>query len=408
MLPRSLSTTILSAVKTFPAVVVTGPRQSGKTTLLKSMFSRTHRFVSLENIDARLRAKEDPIKFLEQNPPPVILDEIQYAPDLLSYIKTKIDEHRKPGQWLFTGSQNFVLMQGISQSLAGRIAVLSLLPFSYCERIGNGNKRKTIAQWLKHPLAAHPAGHSGPPLDEIILRGNYPEIAVNKKVKQTLWCASYIATYLERDVRNITQIGDLGSFERFLTLCAIRTGQILNLSEIAREVGITVPTAKKWFSILEASYLAFRVHPYYRNIGKRLIKSPKFYFCDTALAAYLLGLRDAQSLFASPHFGSLFETFIVTDFIKRFLHEGDLPRLYYLRTADGLEIDLVLEEGQKLNLFEIKSSMTIVPQHAVSLKRIKTELPNFINSAAVISQTSENFSLGGDVMNYGWRNILAA
>ena len=215
MKPRMLARTLAKAVKSFPAIVVTGPRQSGKTTLLKMLFSKTHRFVSLEDPDVRIRAKEDPLHFLEQYQPPVIIDEIQYVPELLSYIKTRIDERRKPGQWLFTGSQHFTLMQGISQSLAGRAAVLSLLPFSFSERMGQGERSADVTHLLKE-LTPDQRWDKKVSLSEVILRGNYPEIASRKRVDRQLWCGSYISTYLERDVRNVGQIGDLSQFERFL------------------------------------------------------------------------------------------------------------------------------------------------------------------------------------------------
>lgn len=394
----------MKAAKTFPAVVVTGPRQSGKTTLLKELFHATHRYVSLEDPAIRIRVKEDPLGFLEQNGSRIIFDEIQYVPELLSYIKDKIDENRKPGSWLFTGSQNFVLMHNISQSLAGRAAILSLLPFSYSERINCGNKTKNTMRWL-HTLGIQKKTQAKVPLHELILRGNYPEIASKKNVDRQLWCGSYIATYLERDVRNLAQIGDLGQFERFLKLCAIRTGQLLNISEIAKEVGVSVPTAKRWISLLETSYQIYLLPPYYRNIGKRLIKNHKLYFSDTALASYLLGIHDKDTLYNSPNFGNLFETMVINDFRKRFLNFGEMPSMYYLRTRDGLEVDLVLEMGQKLHLFEIKSGMTVSQKHAVSLQRIKQFSKN-IETVAIISASRENYSLGKGIMNYGWNNVL--
>lgn len=405
MKPRTLAKTVLKAVKTFPAIVITGPRQSGKTTLLKSLFSKTHRFVTLEDPDIRIRAKEDPLGFLKQNGPPVILDEIQYVPELLSYIKTKIDENRRPGQWLFTGSQNFALMQGVSESLAGRAAVLSLLPFSFMERINKGDKTKEVSQLLAK-LSLDNKHEDKLALNEMLLRGNYPEIAAKKSVDRQLWCSSYIATYLERDVRNLAQIGDLNQFERFLKLCATRTGQILVLSDLAKEIGISVPTAKRWLSILEAGYQIHLLYPYYKNIGKRLIKSPKLYFNDTGLASYLLGIHDRESLYNSPNFGSLFETMIVNDFLKRFLHFGQMPAMYYLRTRDGLEIDLVLEIAQKLHLFEIKSAMTILPKHASSLIRAINDLSVPIKNTAIISRSAGNFELSRGINNFNWKNVL--
>lgn len=406
MKPRVLAKIIQKASKTFPAVVVTGPRQSGKTTLLKMLYSQSHKFVSLEDPDIRLRAKDDPVGFLDYYSAPVIIDEIQYAPEILSYIKTKIDQKRKPGQWLFTGSQNFVLMQGVSQSLAGRAAVLTLLPFSYSERIGQAEKCQDMANYLKN-LRQPVTGKNSTSLAEVILRGNYPEIASRQSVDRKLWCGSYIATYLERDVRNLTQVGDLNQFERFLRLCATRTGQILNLSELARDIGISVPTAKRWLSVLEASHQVFLLYPYYKNVGKRLIKSPKLYFADTALASYLLGLNDKPTLLSSPSFGSLFETLIVNDFLKRFVHFGDLPSIYYLRTRDGLEIDLVVDLNQKLYLFEIKATMTVTPKHAASLMRLKKELKTLVKEANLISNSQTSFPLNQSIYNYNWKDILA-
>ncbi|MBI4994500.1 ATP-binding protein [Candidatus Peregrinibacteria bacterium] len=402
---RTLAQTIYRATKTFPAVVVTGPRQSGKTTLLKMLFKKTHRFVSLEDPETRMRAKEDPVGFLENYGSPVMLDEIQYAPELLSYIKTRIDQKRKPGTWLFTGSQNFVLMQGISQSLAGRAAVLSLLPFSYAERINKGKESRSVENWIKK-FSKAPSKINYPSLNEFMLRGNFPEIASKKNVDRKLWCSSYIATYLERDVRMLAQIGDLSQFERFLKLCATRTGQLLDVSGMARDVGVSVTTAKRWLSILEASYQIYLLPPYYKNIGKRLVKRPKLYFNDTALASYLLGIHEKETLLQSSHFGNLFETMVVTDILKRFLHAGDMPSMYFLRTRDGLEIDLALEINQLLYLFEIKSSMTITSQHATSLIRLKKEQPKLVRAAAIISQTKESYSIAKGIMNYSYRDAL--
>ncbi|NOZ64877.1 MAG: ATP-binding protein [Caldiserica bacterium] len=403
--PRVLERTILKAVKTFPALVLTGPRQSGKTTLFKMLFSKTHTFVSLEEPDMRIRAKEDPVAFLNQYKPPVIIDEIQYFPELLSYIKTRIDENRKPGQWLLTGSQNFVLMHNVTQSLAGRAAVLSLLPFSICERIDNAPNALNISAWLKW-LNIENKLQGKISLSEILLRGFYPEIACRKKVDRQLWCGSYITTYLERDVRNLATIGDLSQFERFLVVCATRTGQILNISQMARDIGISVPTAKRWLSILETGYQIYLLYPYYRNIGKRIVKSPKLYFNDPALCSYLLGLSDYRALVNGPSFGNLFETMVVCDFLKRFLHFGERPSMYYLRSRDGLEIDLAIEREGKLHLFEIKNTMTITSKHALGLIRMMNSLTADIETAAIISCSEENFVVKGSIINYGWKNVL--
>lgn len=402
---RVLTKTIFKAVKTFPAIVLTGPRQSGKTTLFKTLFSRTHDFVSLENPDIRIRAKDDPVGFLNQHRPPVIIDEIQYIPELLSYIKTRIDENRKPNQWLLIGSQNFVLMHNVTQSLAGRAAILSLLPFSFSERIDNAGKVKSISGWLKG-MDIKSKCEKSISISEIMLRGFYPEIASRKKVDRQLWCGSYITAYLERDVRSLSNVGDLNQFERFLITCAVRTGQVLNISEMARDVGISVPTAKRWLSILETGYQIYLLYPYYKNIGKRAVKSPKLYFSDLSLCSYLLGLNEAKVLVNSSSFGNLFETMVVCDFLKRFLHFGQRPAMYYLRSRDGLEVDLVIEQEGKLHLFEIKSAMTITPKHAVSLKRMIDELGAEIKTAAVISRSPDNFIIGKSIVNYNWKNIL--
>jgi len=371
------------------------------------MYSGSHSFVSLEDPDVRLRANEDPLLFLDSWKPPVILDEIQYAPELLPYIKSRIDLNRKPGQWLLTGSQSFVLMQGITESLAGRAAILSLLPFSLSERLGKGGESEKVYKWLNRLWPVPIQDRKKIALSEVVLRGNYPEIATKRRIDRQLWCNSYIATYLERDVRNLSQIGDLTQFQIFLRICATRTGQILDLSGMAREIGVSIPTAKRWLSILETGHQVFLLYPYYRNIGKRLIKRPKLYFNDTALATYLLGIQDRQTLLHSPHWGSLFETSVVTDVLKRFLHSGQMPSMYYFRTQDGLEVDLVVEHKEKLYLFEVKSAMTILPKHATSLIRLRRELGSLVELSIIISQSPSNFFLQEGVACCNWNDLLA-
>lgn len=407
MKPRSLSRVIARAQKSFPAIVVTGPRQSGKTTLLKSLFAKTHKFVSLEDPDARIRAREDPREFLSRFEPPVMIDEIQYVPELLPYIKTRIDENRRPGRWVLTGSQQFGLMAGVSQSLAGRAAILSLLPFSLAERCGRGDTTPDIPAWLAG-LPSSTVMERGKILSEILLRGCYPEIASRRAVDRRLWCGSYISTYLERDVRALAQIGDLGQFERFLRACAIRTAQILNLSDLARDVGISVPTAKRWLSVLETGFQVILLYPFHENLGKRLIKSPKLYFTDTALACHLMGLDTPAAVLNGPSLGPLFETMVVTDVHKRFIHAGRMPSVYYLRTHDGLEIDLIVEAGRKLHLFEIKSAMTIWPKHADALVRAATQWGDRISAGYVISRAEGRFPVRAGILHIPWRDALEA
>ncbi|PJB88027.1 GTP-binding protein [Candidatus Roizmanbacteria bacterium CG_4_9_14_0_8_um_filter_34_12] len=404
MLERTLSLTIKKASRTFPSIVITGPRQSGKTTLLKKLFSTTHSYYNLESPDLRLRINEDPIGFLSQIKRPVILDEIQYAPFLLQYIKTFIDKNRKPNQWLLTGSQNFMLMQNVSESLAGRAAILTLMPLTEIEKIGNGQKSLTSSQMFS--LNKLSIKKLTTDLLTNLLLGSYPEIVVNKKVDRQIWCGSYINTYLERDIRNLKQVGDLGEFERFLRACAVRTGQLLDLSGMAGELGISVSTAKRWLSLLQTGYQIYLLYPYYKNIGKRLIKRPKLYFTDTALASYLLGLHDKQTLYNSPHFPALFETFIVIDFLKRFYNFGSLPSLYYLRTRDNLEVDLILELEGLLYLLEIKSSSTIKPKHASSLNRAVNDLGKLVKKACLISNSPTSFPISAKVFNYSWKDLL--
>lgn len=404
---RVLTKTIHKALGTFSALVVTGPRQSGKTTLLKNLLNKTHSYVNLDDPDTRMRAKDDPRGFLMQHSPPVVIDEIQYVPELLSYIKVMIDENRKPGNWVITGSQNFVLMQGVSESLAGRAAILSLLSFSYSENIGQGEKSLSVSNLLKRIFGKSVEKGRALPVDRLLLRGSFPEIASNPKVDRNLWCGSYISSYLERDVRNLANVGDLNQFERFLRICAVRTGQILNLSELAGEIGISVPTATKWISMLETGYQVYLLYPYFKNIGKRIIKRPKLYFNDTALACYLLGIKDTETLLNSPYFPHIFETLIVTDFWKRFLHFGEIPSMFYLRTRDGLELDLVIESNQKLFFFEIKSSSTIYPRHAVSLIRAKNDFQGEKPECAVISRSPQSFPINRDVLNFCWTDLLS-
>lgn len=362
-LPRSLEPSLQKAVQQFPTVVLIGPRQSGKTTLLKHLFSESYPIVSLEPPDIRLAAMNDPRGFLNLYPPPVIFDEIQYTPGLLPYIKEQIDANRNlPGQFILTGSQNLLLMQQVTESLAGRAAILKLLPLSRWEIAGMPGRPLPWEQ----PATALPS-QSSAELWAQTLRGFYPEIALTPERDSRLWQASYIQTYLERDVRNLRNIGDLTLFQNFLRALAARSAQLLNLSELARDVGVSVNTAKDWLSILEASFQIFILRPYFANVGKRLIKSPKVYFLDTGLLCYLVGLRDIEHASAGPMGGAIFENLVVSDLYKIYLHRGEEPSMYFWRTASGAEVDLVIDSQITLIPIEIKLSQTPRPEMAKEL-----------------------------------------
>ena len=353
---RSLEPVLQKAVAEFPAVVLVGPRQSGKTTLLKHLYGDQYPIISLESPDIRLAALNDPRGFLNLYPPPVVFDEIQYAPELLPYIKEHVDAHRERlGQYLLTGSQNLLLMQHVTESLAGRAAVLKLLPMSRWEV--NLHPQRVLP-WEIGKAPSLP----DLPVMELwgrILRGFYPEIVCNPDRDARLWQASYVQTYLERDIRNLRNIGDLTLFQTFLRALAARSAQILNLSELSREIGVSVNTAKDWISILEASFQIFILRPYFANIGKRLVKSPKVYFMDTGLLCYLVGLRDVEHAASGPMGGAIFENLVVAEFFKIFIHRGEEPALYYWRTTAGSEVDLVVETQSGLIPLEIKQSETL-------------------------------------------------
>lgn len=338
-LNRDLEKALEKAVRQFSSIIVTGPRQSGKTTLLKHLFSKSHRYVSLDDPEARLMAKDDPKLFLDNYPSPIIIDEVQYAPELLSYIKMKIDEDRaRKGLFLLTGSQSFPLMAKVGESLAGRIAVFTLLSFSFKEEF-----RTKSALSLNE-------------LKKRVLRGGFPEIAVNKNIDLRLWYGSYLQTYLERDIRHLRQIGNLTDFQRFLQLLATFNGQVLNLSSLSRDLGVAVNTVKTWISILEAGYQIVLIKPFYINKGKRIIKSPKVYFLDTGLLCYLTGLTSTEQVFKGPLAGQLFEGLVLGEIIRNFCHRGEVPRIFWWRTSYGEEVDFVIEKANKIIAIEVKMS----------------------------------------------------
>lgn len=381
LLPRSLEPVLRRAAAEFPAVVLTGPRQSGKTTLLKQSFGATHRYVSLELPDLQAAAAADPRGFLAFFPPPVILDEIQHAPDLLPYIKERIDSERTShGRFLLSGSQNLLLSARVSESLAGRAAMLKLLPLSFREEAGMPERPLPWERTEAQVPALFPPERLWPAL----LRGGYPELAANPNRDIGLWQSSYVQTYLERDVRTLRQVGDLISFQAFLRALAARSGQLLRLSDVARDLGVAVNTVKAWLSVLEATYQVVVLRPYFANIGKRLVKSPKVYFTDTGLLCHLVGLRDPEHAARGPLGGAILETAVLSELIRTFVHRGEEPQVYFWRTAAGVEVDFVIESGGKLIPIEVKLTATPRPLLAQNIERFRRDFPERTGPAYVI------------------------
>ena len=391
---RSLEAVALRASREFPVVIVTGPRQSGKTTLLKHVFGRTHRYVSLEAPDVRASATSDPRSFLDHHAPPVIFDEVQYVPDLLNYIKETVDRRRsRRGQYLLTGSQNLLLMDRITESLAGRAAMLRLLPLSRREEFGVPH---AAFPWESDRVRDEREVASGQ-LWQHLLRGSYPEIVTDPNRDIALWHSSYIQTYLERDIRSLRQVGDLTTFQLFLRALAARHGQLLNLTDVARGVGIAVNTAKAWLSILEATFQIVMLRPYFANIGKRLVKTPKLYFTDSGTLCYLVGLRDPLHAASGPMGGAIFEGAVLSELVKTLLHRGDDPQFYFWRTATGTEVDFLLEQQGKLIPIEVKLSATPRPEMADGVRAFQKELPRTASAGYVIHPGSIRLPLGPGV-----------
>lgn len=339
MIDRTLKSTLEHLAAKYPVVTLTGPRQSGKSTLLKHVFSEYH-YVSLEDLDMREFATNDPRGFLNSYPRRVILDEAQRVPSLFSYIQTHVDEMDEPGMYLLAGSHNFLLMESVNQSLAGRTAILRLLPFSRREMLDGGILPNTI--------------------NEQIYYGAYPRL-YDKGLRPEEFYPYYIQTYVERDVRQLKNIGDLSRFTRFVKLCAGRIGQLLNLSSLALECGISVPTATSWLSVLEASYITYLLRPDWNNFSKRLVKSPKLYFYDTGLACSLLDIKSADQLDLHFSRGALFENMVINEFIKKAWNDGHEIDLRFWRDSQGNEVDLLVYKADQPSAYEIKSSETFQP-----------------------------------------------
>jgi len=347
---RTIESSLVNCARQYPIVTLTGPRQSGKTTLCKKVFPGKT-YVSLESMDTRNFARDDPRGFLAGLPDGAILDEIQQVPELPSYIQTLVDERQQNGLFILTGSQQFEVATVINQSLAGRTALLKLLPFSIEE------------------LGAHAAERS---LDNLLLTGFYPRIW-KEALEPGQALGNYIETYVERDIRQLVMINDLMLFQRFITLCAGRVGQLLNFNSLAADTGVSHQTARNWFTLLEASYIVFRLPPYHTNSKKRLVKSPKLYFYDVGLAAFLLGLENELHVSRDPLRGNLFENMVVMEALKYRLHRGHRSNLNFYRDSNGREIDLFLAYGADVFPIEIKSGMTINTDYFKNLRSLAKE-----------------------------------
>ncbi|USN47626.1 MAG: ATP-binding protein [Pseudobdellovibrionaceae bacterium] len=332
MYARDISKNFIAALEKYPVVVLMGPRQSGKTTLSRALFPEFN-YVSLEQPDIRKIALEDPLAFFKNHHGNLIIDEVQRVPELLSYIQGIIDEPNCTQKFILTGSQQFLLMEKVAQTLAGRTRILKLLPLSWSEY-------------------AHDAE-----LEEVIVQGGYPRIH-DKNLNPGEWHSQYFQTYVERDVREVLQIGDLVAFERFIRLCAGRVGQLINYESLGNDAGVTQPTAKSWLSTLNVSFITTFLPPHFKNFSKRIIKTPKLYFYDTGLLCWLLNIKNANDLKSHPLRGPIFENWVVSEYLKHYYNRGEEPSLYFWRSQKGKEVDLIIDRGSKLFPIEIKSGVT--------------------------------------------------
>jgi hypothetical protein len=381
MLPRAAAPALRRLARQYPVLAITGPRQSGKTTLARAAFARKP-YASLEDLDTREFAERDPRGFLAQYRSGAVIDEAQRAPALFSYLQTVVDADRRPGRFVLTGSQQFGLLTGITQSLAGRVGLLELLPFSLDE-LG--------------------AVHAPRSPEEVLWRGLYPPV-IDRGVPPPGWYRNYVATYIERDLRLLVNIRDLGPFRRFVRMCAARTAQTLNLSALAADCGITHNTARAWLSVLEASYVVHLVVPYHRNFGKRLVKAPKLYFIDPGLAASLLGVERAHELATHAMRGPLFETWAVAELLKHQLNRGKPAGLHFWRDSHGVEIDIVVERAGRLRALEIKAGRTVAGDWFNAFSRVPAD-------AAVVPAllyAGEQGQARQHCPVYGWREIGSA
>jgi len=375
---RYYEKTLKAMGRQFPAVVVTGPRQVGKTALVRYVFPDAE-YLSLDLPSMAAQAENAPESFLRGHHRPLIIDEVQYAPSLFRYLKAVIDEDRKPGRFILTGSQNFLLMQGISESLAGRCGVLNMLNLSAME--------------LADAFHSFDENH-------YLFHGGFPELYANQALDSSFWYTSYLTTYLERDVRNILSVGNLRDFDRFLRAVASRTAQILSYSDLARDVGIAPNTAKKWISVLQASGQIFILEPYFKNIGKRLVKSPKLYIADTGLAVFLMGFENWTAVERHPIVGALWETHVVMQVVKHFYALGKIVPLWFWRTSYGEELDLLIERGGQFIAVECKYAETVDEPDLKGMKALtKAYGSKSLMAGYIASRTPRPYSLSSGIKN---------
>lgn len=371
--PRVAERTVQEFLKLFPVVGLTGPRQSGKSTMLQKLLSEKYRYVSFDDPNAVDRFDTDPEEFMSVYSEKVIFEDVQRVPEIFHYVKLIVDKGRnKYGNFVMTGSSQFAFMKRVSESLAGRIGLLTLLPFQFSEM----------------PVRLR---------EQSLFQGGYPELVGRRYRGAYEWYSSYFDTYLTRDVRDISEIGDIRDFRRFIQMLAARVSQVLNMSQIGRDLGISVPTVKKWISVLEASYIVFLLPPYHKNLGKRIIKSPKIYFHDTGLVSYLTGIRDRQLFERGPLYGPLFENYVVSEVMKREMHKRSNAELFFFRESNGNEINLIIDRKTSQDYVEIKASHTYRP----SMSRMLLHMRKQANHLYVVYRGRELESLPGmTILNY--------
>ena len=385
MLARDAKKTLIRLAKSFPVVAITGPRQAGKTTLAKAVF-KDKPYVSLENPDEREFAQNDPKRFLARFPNGAVLDEVQRCPALLSWLQGVVDQRGVMGDFVLTGSAQFDLIEGITQTLAGRVGRVELLPLSSSE--------------LK---AANQLPNS---LSQMLIQGGYPAL-YDRKITPQDWFSNYVATYVERDVRQLISVRNLGQFQTFLKMCASRTGQLINLTSLGADCGISAVTAKQWLSVLETSYIVTLLRPHHSNFGKRLVKTPKIYFLDSGLAAWLMGIRSAETLETHAARGALFESWVVSELYKKRLNTGLPIDLYFWRDNTGNEVDLIIEKEKGLQPIEIKSGSTYASDWSQGLKKWQALAKNSSLEPAILYGGESNFERES-LKVWGWRDVAFA